>query len=676
MNNDDDDSDEEKQNLIFKTIKVKMKPFIRDNKLLDKIKDIVSRINLLTTYGYMFIKAYLIYCDNNNIDCKHVFNKEFAIQVLSLLGTRTNGRGVKSEFSNNLLNFYNKEFKHIHDIMPPVKYEYMSYIMAESAKEIYRSLKHNIKLNYQKRVIKFLKITIPLESNKSYKYYSMYNQLLYLKEQHQYDEFTDVINKYRSYIATDYKDTSKIYYTNLNKYKDAYKTLHEKYPDWDEKRVNKKLKKNGITKPTHPFYEDYKDNYYKLLKYELYINNYIEQYNNDIINRQNKCVKQCIKNIKDYDNYCDDCKIHQKKLCNPISIRDSFIPKSIAINTNALLMLVGYKTYKNEIKFKRLFWNRFFNLDDVERKYKKYKKYNYEFYGTIHTNGVSASILISKKHNKKDVIEDFDKVVEEFKYLNELDKEELNKLKNNTLVGVDPGINTLIYMNGNNKCKLRYTKIQRQFETREKYYKKIRQQIKTNEIQKIEDELSHISIRTTQYNTYMKNIKERCKLLSTITKHYDQITYRIMAYKSFTKKQQSIDKLINEIKKIYGEDAKLLFGNWSRNPCFKGQPPTKGKGLRKRLGKEFDLYIIDEHKTSSHCNCDGKVGKFKKILNPKPYKKDKIILCHSLLRCKNVDCERLWNRDDLGSRNILKIGMSIINGNGIPAIFRRNYSSV
>ena len=41
--------------------------------------------------------------------------------------------------------------------------------------------------------------------------------------------------------------------------------------------------------------------------------------------------------------------------------------------------------------------------------------------------------------------------------------------------------------------------------------------------------------------------------------------------------------------------------------------------------------------------------------NPKPYKTGTYKV-HSLLRCKNVDCNKYWDRDVNASLNILKIG--------------------
>ena len=56
-------------------------------------------------------------------------------------------------------------------------------------------------------------------------------------------------------------------------------------------------------------------------------------------------------------------------------------------------------------------------------------------------------------------------------------------------------------------------------------------------------------------------------------------------------------------------------------------------------------------------------------INNKDTKKEKI---HSLLRCKNVNCNKLWNRDINGSLNILKVGKEILYNNTRPIKYRRS----
>ncbi|KAI8090843.1 hypothetical protein BDF21DRAFT_333280 [Thamnidium elegans] len=76
--------------------------------------------------------------------------------------------------------------------------------------------------------------------------------------------------------------------------------------------------------------------------------------------------------------------------------------------------------------------------------------------------------------------------------------------------------------------------------------------------------------------------------------------------------------------------------------------------------EEFQVYPLDEYKTSSICpSCEYQLETFKECINPRPYRRSKnpTVKCHGLLRCKNRKCLdskvlteedtkfRLWNRD-------------------------------
>ena len=103
---------------------------------------------------------------------------------------------------------------------------------------------------------------------------------------------------------------------------------------------------------------------------------------------------------------------------------------------------------------------------------------------------------------------------------------------------------------------------------------------------------------------------------------------------------------------------------------------TIGKGMRdvfRRSG--YMIFLIDEFRTSKMCcKCESEHGiteKFQKQRNKKkkpkqelvnsgfkkPYKRT--IIAHGLLRCTNVSCKCLHNRDVNGAKNIFKIATCI-----------------
>ncbi|CEP15153.1 hypothetical protein [Parasitella parasitica] len=145
-------------------------------------------------------------------------------------------------------------------------------------------------------------------------------------------------------------------------------------------------------------------------------------------------------------------------------------------------------------------------------------------------------------------------------------------------------------------------------------------------------------------------------------------------------------KLVKNIKKKFGADAVLVLGNWSA-PNTKYQDPTRNKGLRRMLKKNgFPLYLIDEFRTSSFCpKCESDLEKFKVIPNPRPHNQEKQpkVLCHGLLRCKNMSCleqqtsegnQRLWNRDQAAVLNFRKILNCLRETKQRPPLFSREPS--
>jgi len=217
------------------------------------------------------------------------------------------------------------------------------------------------------------------------------------------------------------------------------------------------------------------------------------------------------------------------------------------------------------------------------------------------------------------------------------------------------------------------------------FFNKLRKIKETVEILNIQKELKKYNMKTCKYEKYKNNLIERNKILDKLFNFYNKKFYRNLNFKKYINTQKSEDQLIKKIKSFYKEideetgkekEIVLIYGNWSRKSQMKYSAPTPNIGIRRKLGKEFNLYLIDEYKTSKLCNtckCETEnriIKKEKKnvIIEPnrRQYKQ------HSLLSCKNFKCNKLWNRDVNGSLNILEIGISIINNNGRPICFQRN----
>ena len=85
---------------------------------------------------------------------------------------------------------------------------------------------------------------------------------------------------------------------------------------------------------------------------------------------------------------------------------------------------------------------------------------------------------------------------------------------------------------------------------------------------------------------------------------------------------------------------------------------------------EFDVYLVNEDKTSCRCfKCHGECTTFRDCNNPRPWKKDEIILRHGLTMCKI--CKTQWNRDENSSCNIYRIAQLAVHGKERPEYLRK-----
>jgi hypothetical protein len=125
-------------------------------------------------------------------------------------------------------------------------------------------------------------------------------------------------------------------------------------------------------------------------------------------------------------------------------------------------------------------------------------------------------------------------------------------------------------------------------------------------------------------------------------------------------KEYSSNAIKENIQKQEFENVLMFYGNWGRNPNLKNSAPTPGIGLRRKIHKKIPTMTVDEHYTSKTCPCcQERTLENPKLLGPTRNVSEK----HHLLRCENVNCQsRWWNRNVVGSYNILLKGLNLLTG--------------
>ncbi|ORE11642.1 hypothetical protein BCV72DRAFT_193162, partial [Rhizopus microsporus var. microsporus] len=85
----------------------------------------------------------------------------------------------------------------------------------------------------------------------------------------------------------------------------------------------------------------------------------------------------------------------------------------------------------------------------------------------------------------------------------------------------------------------------------------------------------------------------------TITNHDNgYFLFRKVRLSAYFNKQRADQKLIQDLRAKFGEDAVFVMGNWFA-PHARYHEPIRGFGFRRLLKKHgFQIYLVDEYKTS------------------------------------------------------------------------------
>jgi len=269
----------------------------------------------------------------------------------------------------------------------------------------------------------------------------------------------------------------------------------------------------------------------------------------------------------------------ESKLFQPLPLRNNIIPKHIILDTACIINLFCPEKDKegNKIKKGELLSNVKDNQNEVwsnllNLNHRIFKNKHYQFHNQIQTDGISCCLLFIRKDlkNKKwgakvPVLEEQD-----FYNIEDLSKEQLDTLKNRTIVGCDPGKRSLVYMMDNKGNKLQYTAPQRKRESKAKCNQRIiLYERKKNGIIEKETQLSFQNSKSVNYEKFKMYLVEKNKLNKETIEFYKRDTWRKMKFRQYSYGKKSIDTFLNKIKETFGENILIGYGNWSRDTQMK-----------------------------------------------------------------------------------------------------------
>ena len=618
----------------YKCIKCSLKNIVDEKEFLIKINEVVDRCNKITINVYQFLKLFILYEYENENNLPKI-NSELILNIVKIVSYNKNksGRKIKetNESFSRLKKFYDKNFEKL--LTEKINYSNLSHIFRYVCVDIVTNINNNIINNFGKYIGNLIK-TICKEKNLKLKKYEL-NKIKY-----------HILAKKKKKKNTENKNTK-------NNLTDHQKTIIDY------------IKSNYLPKTKKEIIIALNNKPQLFLPYMIKINKYVENYNL-------KLEKE------DYKN--------KQRLYQILPQRTNLVPKYIPIDTTIILDILVEKNiadlYSKIKENKENIWKTYFKQLFTKKNKNLLNKKNHTFNHLIFTDGLAVSILlIHKDHFGKKY--QFNKKTlkskkQEFKYMDELSDDEIEHLKNYKLLGCDPGKRKILTLSDSEKNKLGYSCLQRRFECGFKLKRQKIMNEKTNEIINLETELSVENSKTSDYKKFSEYIKKKNKINKKLFEYYKKELFRKLKWKTYIKTQQSEMKFINKIKKTFtdkkNKEICLMYGNWSQSKQMRHYMPTPGVGIKRKLLKHFKIITLDEFRTSKLChNCEHETTNFQVRDNPKPYRKN-CILVHSLLRCKNVNCNKFWDRDINGSLNILKLADNYIKTKERINSFKRNYS--
>ena len=643
---------QQKQKSTVFTIKTSLKSILKDYKdNYPIINDIVKDMNDIAIISYMFIRLYILYCYKNNKNIPDLNRRNITYFIKACGKKSNNGRKSNNddEFKNELNDFYDNEFKPLLNRKEKFDLTNKCFLIEYLSVQMATAYNNNIKEHFITRMRRFMNLTKPEVKSLILEQEKKLHDLKLLQEQE--------LNN---------NNDKKIINEINNKYKKLIKEVNFYYNKlWNDTKNYILL--NKIDK----IHNDYKE-YATYIKTNYLPNKCNDSYGLDVKKNPKKYIIYTLK-MNDYIENKTNFKLFQS-----ISLRTSIIPSYITIDCSTLILnfFNGEKNLISKIKDnKEYIWSKIFK---TEKKVMNVKNYNIK---TIQTDGIGCSITFThnyydkfcKKDNRSDdyvglISNDYD--ID--KYITDLNDEDIELCKTKKIISVDPGKHNLIYMLDENNNKLRYTGIQRRFESnrlRNNYV--LYQEKEKHQIIEEETKLSNYNSKTNDINKFKDYIKEKLILNDKLKFFYEAQLLRKMKWRSYIAKRKSEDNLLNNIEKKFGkaEDLLISYGNWNNSKQMKHIIPSMGIGMRKLINKRFNSVLFDEFKTSKLCCCCKNELKNYKCDNKKMHR---ILICSS---CKSNGCESknitFINRDINGCKNILNLSYEWINSKTRDIAFTR-----
>lgn len=620
----------------FRSIRLPLRSLLKTpDKTLPILLEYVHHTNVIVTYAYQFIRLYLLDCFHKEAKVEPVSAK-FCEHVLSTICYPDKKR-VENSPLYRLQRFYHEQFK---DLLPKQKTfnpKNLSSVIQYISVEMNTCLHNNIKIHFMARLKQIL--------------------IFLLKKEPSFNDLSHGQIRRGAVLV-------------MNAL-------------WDKD-------KSGLKPSLHGVY-DYclehfipKENYLKNLAYDLEANTqryFLATFQMNLFRER-----------------------HGLKPFQIICLRKSAVPKNIPIDTKGLIYLfdltgVSRITTKHELlaNYKKnqflqeALWSSLFKTD--LKVFRDKGKYSFFYY--IVTDGVGCSlkfinqeyrvyhqkryqagksaedIALFKRFNNKQAQKQLSVTQKcETPIISELSTKQKQDLLAENLVGCDPGLYNIVQLADAGGGHLKYTRRQRYKETYLVQNNRNKQKMRRSAgINQIEKDLNQCKGRTMDLTEFKHYIETKNQVLLETSHHYQQLSYRKMNLRHFIHVKKSEARLIKNIKRVFGADATILYGNWSRPTQMRYNAPVPGRGIKRLISRHFNVLTVDEFNSSSICFYNQKRLQNNKISGKSLHR---CLVCERCRSLKNEsEVTRFINRDIMGALNIRMLGVLELQDKERPKAYNR-----
>jgi hypothetical protein len=737
-------------------IKCKLNKIIKDPDKIDIIDDCVERIDNLVCHTYQFIRLWILHefyttkkiTPISVVDVKVIF-KLFTKTKLTTdnnipIAFKVNGALYKKYYE-----FYVGHFK---SLMEDVKIsedgskiindnkisgKNLSHILNNSATEIMTSITNHIQLNFNIFLRRFINQCFSRLKNKC-----LEDKKKYIKNCNSGELFNSIIKD----IDKNIKHIKDIFIENKN---NNLEGIYLEFYNWCKEKILPTIESNmdyQIHIRKYPY--EYLSSFIKMNEYLE--TNKLKQF--QILPLRNTYIKKNIHLdtcalvdlfLTNADKYYKDIVNLKDNVWDQIFKMDNKIFKSkknkfdYRISTNGYscsLLFVSNNdvTRKEDNKKKKidaskkkrqtnkqLTTEEIIKQQTIDKNKKQEEILNKKLQRTEESKKKQAEYKLLSKEAKKELadkrknkikemsIEEFKNSNKlEFPYLDELPDKLLEHIKDKNKIYIDPGKRDLFKMLGDNGKYFTYSGKQRRKELKQlKYRKQIEKYKKSQKIDVYETKLGLLNPKTVRFNKFKNYIKKYMNIRKIIKEKYSSGILEKLNWFSYINKKRSEDRLLDKMKKVYNDHKIIIIGDWSIGKQMRNFISTPMISLKRKLKEQYEVYNLDEYKTSKlSCKtgeeCDKlylprrkyelkNISDIRQKRERLRYRKGKEIEKEKLNILEEIKSTKMYsiltykmennrkgciNRDKNSVQNMRNISTSILNGLGIPEKFRRGKS--